>query len=131
MLTVQERPGLVVLTIELEGALAQMPGSLSPSRMWSPYRQPLAKFLNKYSADVSQSVSDSWCTDALGAILCCDLNNGDVAPALLCCMILRCLPDMQTSSMYSACSKHLLCGDRCSMLKCSAPKLLLVKLRNR
>ncbi|KAL0051806.1 hypothetical protein WJX82_002492 [Trebouxia sp. C0006] len=46
-----ERPGLVVLTIELEGALAQMPGSLSPSRMWSPYRQPLAKFLNKYSAD--------------------------------------------------------------------------------
>ena len=55
MVTLQERPGLVVLTIELEGALAQMPGSLSPSRMWSPYRQPLAKFLNKYSADVSQS----------------------------------------------------------------------------
>ena len=48
----QERPGLVVLTIELEGALAQMPGSLSPSRMWSPYREPLAKFLNKYSAEV-------------------------------------------------------------------------------
>lgn len=46
----------MVLTIELEGALAQMPGSLSPSRMWSPYRQPLAKFLNKYSADVSISV---------------------------------------------------------------------------
>ena len=54
--SLQERPGLVVLTIELEGALAQMPGSLSPSRMWSPYRQPLAKFLNKYSADVSISV---------------------------------------------------------------------------
>ena len=52
---VQERPGLVVLTIELEGALAQMPGSLSPSRMWSPYREPLAKFLNKYSVDVSFS----------------------------------------------------------------------------
>ena len=50
---VQERPGLVVLTIELEGALAQMPGNLSPSRMWSPYREPLAKFLNKYSVDVS------------------------------------------------------------------------------
>ena len=49
----QERPGLVVLTIELEGALAQMPGNLSPSRMWSPYREPLAKFLNKYSVDVS------------------------------------------------------------------------------
>lgn len=48
----QERPGLVVLTIELEGALAQMPGNLSPSRMWSPYREPLAKFLNKYSVDV-------------------------------------------------------------------------------
>lgn len=54
--SLQERPGLVVLTIELEGALAQMPGSLSPSRMWSPYRQPLAKFLNKYSADVGISV---------------------------------------------------------------------------
>lgn len=49
----QERPGLVVLTIELEGALAQMPGNLTPSRMWSPYREPLAKFLNKYSVDVS------------------------------------------------------------------------------
>ena len=58
----------MVLTIELEGALAQMPGSLSPSRMWSPYRQPLAKFLNKYSADVSQSVFGSWCTWALNAI---------------------------------------------------------------
>ena len=51
----QERPGLVVLTIELEGALAQMPGNLSPSRMWSPYREPLAKFLNKYSVDVCLS----------------------------------------------------------------------------
>lgn len=50
--TLQERPGLVVLTIELEGALAQMPGNLSPNRMWSPYREPLAKFLNKYSVDV-------------------------------------------------------------------------------
>ena len=42
----------MVLTIELEGALAQMPGNLSPSRMWSPYREPLANFLNKYSVDV-------------------------------------------------------------------------------
>lgn len=49
----QERPGLVVLTIELEGALTQMPGSLAPSKLWSPYREPLAKFLNKYSQDVS------------------------------------------------------------------------------
>lgn len=52
---VQERPGLVVLTIELEGALTQMPGNFSPSRVWSPYREPLAKFLNKYSVDVSPS----------------------------------------------------------------------------
>lgn len=62
---VQERPGLVVLTIELEGALAQMPGNLSPSRMWSPYREPLAKFLNKYSVDVSiSSVRLLLCTEA-------------------------------------------------------------------
>ena len=36
LLFLQERPGLVVLTIELEGALTQMPGSLAPSRLWSP-----------------------------------------------------------------------------------------------
>ncbi len=73
----------MVLTIELEGALAQMPGSLSPSRMWSPYRQPLAKFLNKYSADVSQSVFGSWCVSALEAILVLDHIHGIVTPALL------------------------------------------------
>ncbi|BDA47386.1 probable transcription-associated protein 1 [Coccomyxa sp. Obi] len=43
-----ERPGLVVLMIELEGALAQMPSNTEPTKMWSPYREPLAKFLNKY-----------------------------------------------------------------------------------
>lgn len=58
---VQERPGLVVLTIELEGALAQMPGSLSPSRVWSPYREPLAKFLNKYAVDVSSAALGTLC----------------------------------------------------------------------
>ncbi|EIE23491.1 hypothetical protein COCSUDRAFT_65942 [Coccomyxa subellipsoidea C-169] len=43
-----ERPGLVVLMIELEGALAQMPSNTEPTKMWSPYREPLARFLNKY-----------------------------------------------------------------------------------
>ena len=48
----QDRPGLVVLTIELETALSQMLGSYSPSKMWSPYRAPLARFLCKYTSEV-------------------------------------------------------------------------------
>jgi hypothetical protein len=48
----QERPGLVVLMIELESALAQMPSNTEPTKMWSPYREPLARFLNKYPEEV-------------------------------------------------------------------------------
>ncbi|KAK9813301.1 hypothetical protein WJX72_012102 [[Myrmecia] bisecta] len=51
LLSEGDRPGLVVLTIELELALGQMPGSQPPSKMWSPYRLPLTKFLNKYAAE--------------------------------------------------------------------------------
>ena len=43
-----ERPGLVVLTIELEGALAVTAGNLYPSKMWSPYREPLILFLTRH-----------------------------------------------------------------------------------
>eukprot|EP00884_Botryococcus_braunii_P021983 jgi/Botrbrau1/8469/Bobra.0237s0086.1 len=43
--------GLVVLTIELENALARTPDNLHPSINWSPYRPPLARFLNKYPAE--------------------------------------------------------------------------------
>ena len=50
--SLQDRPGLVVLTIELETALSQMLGSYSPSKMWSPYRAPLARFLCKYTSEV-------------------------------------------------------------------------------
>lgn len=46
-----ERPGLVVLTIELEGALAKTPGVNMPCKLTSPYRAPLTKFLNKYSTE--------------------------------------------------------------------------------
>ena len=48
----QERPGLVVLMIELESALSQMPSNTEPTKMWSPYREPLARFLNKYPEEV-------------------------------------------------------------------------------
>ncbi len=50
---VQEQPGLVVLVIELENALAHMHTTVEPSKMWSPYREPLAKFLNKYTVEVA------------------------------------------------------------------------------
>ena len=46
-----ERPGLVVLTIELEGALSKTPGATIPCKLTSPYRAPLTKFLNKYSTE--------------------------------------------------------------------------------
>ena len=52
----QERPGLVVLMIELENALAQMATNAEPTKLWSPYRQPLAKFLNKYTTEVRTAV---------------------------------------------------------------------------
>lgn len=47
----QERPGLVVLTIELENALHTMTNHHQPTKLWSPYREPLALFLNKYTAE--------------------------------------------------------------------------------
>ena len=44
----QQRLGLVVLTIELEQRLAQMPFMIpSPHIMTSPYRRPLTRYLNK------------------------------------------------------------------------------------
>jgi hypothetical protein len=48
----QDRPGLVVLMIELENALGQMATNAEPTKMWSPYRQPLGKFLNRYTPEV-------------------------------------------------------------------------------
>ena len=42
----------MVLVIELENALAHMHTTVEPSKMWSPYREPLAKFLNKYTVEV-------------------------------------------------------------------------------
>jgi transformation/transcription domain-associated protein len=47
----EDRPGLVVLTIELEGALLATQGPLTPAKLTSPYRAPLTKFLNKYAGD--------------------------------------------------------------------------------
>ncbi len=41
----------MVLTIELEGALAKTPGVNVPCKLTSPYRAPLTKFLNKHSKD--------------------------------------------------------------------------------
>ena len=49
---IQDRPGLVVLMIELENALGQMATNAEPTKMWSPYRQPLGKFLNRYTPEV-------------------------------------------------------------------------------
>ena len=43
----------MVLVIELENALTHMHTTVEPSKMWSPYRQPLAKFLNKYTVEVT------------------------------------------------------------------------------
>jgi len=46
-----ERPGLVVLVIELETALAKTPGVNAPCKLTSPYRAPLTKFLNKHAKE--------------------------------------------------------------------------------
>eukprot|EP00887_Chlorella_sp_A99_P004017 scaffold11.g4017.t1 len=45
---VYARPGIVVLTIGLEESLPRLPGPALPSRLWSPYRAPLARFLCRY-----------------------------------------------------------------------------------
>jgi transformation/transcription domain-associated protein len=47
----EQRPGIVVLTIGLEEALQKLPGAAMPSRMWSPYRLPLTRFLNRYAKE--------------------------------------------------------------------------------
>jgi hypothetical protein len=47
----EDRPGLVVLTIGLEEALPKLPGYVVPSKLWSPYRLPLVRFLNRYPTD--------------------------------------------------------------------------------
>lgn len=47
----EDRPGLVVLTIELEGALLATQAAPTPAKLTSPYRAPLTKFLNKYATD--------------------------------------------------------------------------------
>ncbi len=51
-----ERPGIVVLTIGLEESLPKLPGAVIPSKLWSPYRLPLIRFLNQYPADRQVSV---------------------------------------------------------------------------
>lgn len=45
------RPGLMVLVIGLEDALPSLPGPALPSKRWSPYRDALVKFLNRYSQE--------------------------------------------------------------------------------
>jgi len=42
------RPGLVVVTIGLELSLKSLPGPAFPSKCWSPYREPMVRFLSKY-----------------------------------------------------------------------------------
>jgi hypothetical protein len=49
--THEGRPGIVVLTIGLEEALYQLSGTVFPSKMWSPYRAPLTRFLNRYAQE--------------------------------------------------------------------------------
>jgi hypothetical protein len=49
--THEGRPGIVVLTIGLEEALYQLSGTVFPSKMWSPYRAPLTRFLNRYAEE--------------------------------------------------------------------------------
>jgi hypothetical protein len=48
-----------VLVIELENALANMQSNAHSTVLWSPYREPLTKFLNKYSVEVSKLCSPS------------------------------------------------------------------------
>jgi hypothetical protein len=42
------RPGLVVLTIGLEHCLPSLPGPANASVCWSPYRDPLVRYLSRY-----------------------------------------------------------------------------------
>ena len=65
----QDRPGLVVLTIELENVLHTMTNHHQPTKLWSPYREPLALFLNKYTAEVRASLHV--CVPRLACMVCC------------------------------------------------------------
>ena len=41
----------MVLTIGLEESLPKLPGPAVPSKLWSPYRTPLARFLTRYPVE--------------------------------------------------------------------------------
>lgn len=41
----------MVLTIGLEESLPKLPGAVIPSKLWSPYRLPLIRFLNQYPTE--------------------------------------------------------------------------------
>lgn len=54
--TQEGRTGIVVLTIGLEEALPQLQtpqlqNAIVPSKLWSPYRAPLTRFLNRYPSE--------------------------------------------------------------------------------
>lgn len=40
-----------MLTIGLEESLPKLPGAVLPSKLWSPYRLPLIRFLNQYPTE--------------------------------------------------------------------------------
>lgn len=40
-----------MLTIGLEESLPKLPGAVIPSKLWSPYRLPLIRFLTHYPAE--------------------------------------------------------------------------------
>lgn len=42
------RPGIVALGIGLEESISQLPNAFAASKTWSPYRAPIARFLEKY-----------------------------------------------------------------------------------
>lgn len=54
-----DRPGIVVLTIGLEDSLPKLPGTVIPSKLCSPYRLPLLRFLNRYP-DERQVMGVEW-----------------------------------------------------------------------
>lgn len=40
-----------MLTIGLEESLPKLPAAVVPSKLWSPYRLPLIRFLNQYPSE--------------------------------------------------------------------------------
>ena len=40
-----------MLTIGLEESLPKLPGPVIPSKLWSPYRLPLVRFLTQYPVE--------------------------------------------------------------------------------